>query len=225
MIQKPLTDQGIILKSIPVRESDVILTILTHTHGKLSAIARGARRSKKRFMGGIDVFDYGLFCLEPTRTELFSVTSLTERQPWLGLRNNLQKFSLASFCLEVAGEFAHDGDKAAGVLLEPLLAVLQKLNSQPNPTDDEISCVQFLLKILHKSGFDAAEHFSSLPLPTLTWWTTLTTNETQPLPPEHTTTTNCFALLCRYTESITTRALKSRKLLTLSRSENPVTNP
>jgi len=46
-----LHTRAFVLRTRAYAESDVIATLLTSDHGKLTAIARGARRSKKRFAG------------------------------------------------------------------------------------------------------------------------------------------------------------------------------
>jgi DNA repair protein RecO (recombination protein O) len=45
-----------LLRSIDYRDSDRIVTLLTEDHGKLSALARGARRSQRRFGGALQPY-------------------------------------------------------------------------------------------------------------------------------------------------------------------------
>ena len=51
---KKIEEPGIILSTTAVREADLVVTLLGQSLGKLTAFAFGARRSKKRFPGGID---------------------------------------------------------------------------------------------------------------------------------------------------------------------------
>lgn len=53
---KIVTDQAIILAAMDYRESDSIVTLFCRDNGKLSALARGGRRSKKRFGGALELF-------------------------------------------------------------------------------------------------------------------------------------------------------------------------
>jgi DNA repair protein RecO (recombination protein O) len=46
--------EAFLLRAVPYGEADVIATFLTRAHGKIGAIARGARRSKKRFPGVLE---------------------------------------------------------------------------------------------------------------------------------------------------------------------------
>lgn len=47
---------AIVLRSVDYRESDRIITLLTEQYGKIGVIARGARRSKRRFSGALEAF-------------------------------------------------------------------------------------------------------------------------------------------------------------------------
>ncbi|MBE7416040.1 MAG: DNA repair protein RecO [Deltaproteobacteria bacterium] len=47
-------DRAIVLNSVDYGESDRILTFYTLGRGKMSGIAKGARRSRKRFVGNLD---------------------------------------------------------------------------------------------------------------------------------------------------------------------------
>lgn len=48
--------RAVVLRSVDFGESDRILTLLTDRHGRISAIARGARKSAKRFGGALEPF-------------------------------------------------------------------------------------------------------------------------------------------------------------------------
>ena len=46
---------AVIIRTTPLRESDLVVAVLTPQQGKVPCIARGARRSKKRFAGGLPI--------------------------------------------------------------------------------------------------------------------------------------------------------------------------
>ncbi len=62
-MQDFITITGIIIKQSPVGESDRRVTILTNTRGKISAFARGARKSNSRFSATTCPFCFGNFKL------------------------------------------------------------------------------------------------------------------------------------------------------------------
>lgn len=168
-------EQGIILQTYPVRESDLVVRILTNERGRISAFARGARRSKKRFMGGLDLFDCGTFELrEPSnQAQLFELTQLEDRCIWLGLRKNLLVFSLASLSLEVCQIFAQEGDVYSRGLYPVLYHYLSALHLSAlhqNSDDPYILSVFFLLSLLEKSGVDVLRSTPSIDSSAIDWW-------------------------------------------------------
>ena len=50
------TTQAIVIRSLNYGESDKILTFFTRDFGKLKGIAKGERRSKKRFQNVLGIF-------------------------------------------------------------------------------------------------------------------------------------------------------------------------
>ena len=68
----PATDTGLLLGKVDYRDSDWVLTLFTEQRGRVSALARGARRSQKRFGGVLEPMHTLTLALDerPTR-ELF----------------------------------------------------------------------------------------------------------------------------------------------------------
>lgn len=48
--------QAVVLRSVDYGDSDKIVTLFTSGYGKISAIAKGAKRSMKRFGGTLELF-------------------------------------------------------------------------------------------------------------------------------------------------------------------------
>ncbi|MBM9519924.1 DNA repair protein RecO [Desulforhopalus vacuolatus] len=51
-----MEDDAIVLNSLETGESDLIVTLFCHNSGRISAIAKGARNSKKRFVNKLEIF-------------------------------------------------------------------------------------------------------------------------------------------------------------------------
>lgn len=51
-----MEDDAIVLNSLETGESDLIITLFCYNAGRISAIARGARNSKKRFVNKLEIF-------------------------------------------------------------------------------------------------------------------------------------------------------------------------
>ena len=54
VIDGPCSSEAVVLKSYPLRESDLIAVLYTRRYGRVSGVARGARRSKSRFAGKLE---------------------------------------------------------------------------------------------------------------------------------------------------------------------------
>lgn len=66
--------QGIVLRAIRLGEADRIVTFFTQAHGKVRAVAKGARKSKSRFGGRLDAFTHVDLQLYKGRSDLDIVT-------------------------------------------------------------------------------------------------------------------------------------------------------
>ena len=56
MPNQPIVTAGLVLRETVTRETDKILTVLTPDRGKISLIARGARRKNSRLSAASDVY-------------------------------------------------------------------------------------------------------------------------------------------------------------------------
>jgi len=50
--------EAIVLRSYPLREADLLVTLLTRTDGKVRGVARAAKKSKRRFGGALEPLTY-----------------------------------------------------------------------------------------------------------------------------------------------------------------------
>lgn len=97
---------AIVLRAVSYREADQVLTLFTREHGKLSALARGARRSRKRFGGALGSFTVSRVELTRGRGELFTMISATPHRAYLELASDMVSLAHASYATELVGEIA-----------------------------------------------------------------------------------------------------------------------
>jgi DNA repair protein RecO (recombination protein O) len=71
-----LKTEAIVLRSIRYGEADRILHLYTPGHGRLSAIAKGARRARSRFGARLEPFFHVRAVLHEGRSELLTVTGV-----------------------------------------------------------------------------------------------------------------------------------------------------
>ncbi len=95
-----IEEQGIVIRTYPSGEADLILRIMARERGKISLIARYSRNSKRRFSGGFDLFDCGMFAASRGSGSLYRLSSFSLPNSLIKLRDDLDKFSLASVLCE-----------------------------------------------------------------------------------------------------------------------------
>ncbi len=124
-----ITTPAVILRRFDTGESDQVVWLLTEQRGRLSAFAPGARRSKRRFAGGIEPYALVQASLaSPRRGELWRLTELSPQQPLPGLRGSLEAIACASLACELCAELARDSDPSPA-LYELLAAYLRSLDA------------------------------------------------------------------------------------------------
>jgi DNA repair protein RecO (recombination protein O) len=85
-VSGPLRTEAIVLRSIRYGEADRILHLYTPERGRLSAIAKGARRSRSRFGARLEPFMRIQAHLHEGRSELLTVTGVDTVAIHAGLR-------------------------------------------------------------------------------------------------------------------------------------------
>lgn len=98
------------LRSVDFGESDRIVHFLTSDRGRLTAIAKGARRSRRRFPGTLDVFNR--LEIEGRLKPRASMAFLEQARlvdPFLGIRTDAARYALASFLAEMLDRLSPEG--------------------------------------------------------------------------------------------------------------------
>lgn len=109
MTEKTVKTEAIVIRSFKFGESDLILTLFGRNTGKISAIAKGARKPKSRMRGPLQLFTRGNYLLFRGKN-LYTVTQCESIEPFMVLRQNLAKFAYASYCAEITREVIPEGE-------------------------------------------------------------------------------------------------------------------
>ncbi len=105
-----LHTQALVLRSVDFGESDRILHLLTPDTGRLTVIAKGARRSKKRFPGTLDFFNELGVQIERRRpTSMARLEHARLGRTLHGLRTDPRRFALGCYLLELLDRLAPEG--------------------------------------------------------------------------------------------------------------------
>lgn len=93
--------QGLVLRVTAYNDTDALLTVLTHSHGKLTVKARGLRRKNSPLTATCQLLAYGEFTLFEYRG-MYTINEACSLELFLELRKDLQKLSLGTYFVQVA---------------------------------------------------------------------------------------------------------------------------
>ncbi|HMQ11314.1 MAG TPA: DNA repair protein RecO [Oligoflexia bacterium] len=112
--------QAIVLSSSVYGENDMIISLLTKDFGKISAFAMSAKKSKKRFSGGIDLFSYLHVQLKPPKSKSSFLWRLEKTQllnAFYPLRSDLKALASMSYLSECLKKLLADEQKQETIFL------------------------------------------------------------------------------------------------------------
>jgi DNA repair protein RecO (recombination protein O) len=146
-----LKTEGIVLRSLRYGEADRILHLYTPHRGRVSAIAKGVRKTKSRFGGRLEPFFRLDLVLYEGKSELLTVTSAETLAAHPRLREDARALDAAGRACEAVARVFDDGDPHAGVyhLLANQLALLDGDPARAT----RANALAFRLKLLLAAGF------------------------------------------------------------------------
>src|SRR5687767_9604440 len=127
--------EAIVLHAFDYLESSRVLRLATREAGVRSAIAKGARRSTRRFGGGLDLFSRGIAQLytKPGR-DLDTLASFDDLRASAGLATSLGRFTGASAIAELTLRFSREASADAGLYDAVALALEAIESAAPDET-------------------------------------------------------------------------------------------
>jgi DNA repair protein RecO (recombination protein O) len=97
-------DLGVVLKTTPLRESDLLVSLYTQERGRVAAVARGARKSQRRFAGALQLLVLGRYQLgRRPKGELWGLDAAEVEREWTQLSSDVVAVAHASYAAEVIG--------------------------------------------------------------------------------------------------------------------------
>ena len=140
-------ERGIVLRTIKLGEADRIVTLVTESHGKLRAVAKGVRRTKSRFGARLEPLSHvALLCYEGRNLD--TITQAEALEHFRPVREDLDRLSGAMCLLEAVDAVVQEGEDDPR-LYQMLLGALRTLASGPAP----LLAPAFTWKLLAQQGF------------------------------------------------------------------------
>ncbi|MCW5204390.1 DNA repair protein RecO [Desulfobulbus sp. N2] len=140
----------IVLKNVDFGESDRIITLYSPDKGRFTAIAKGAKRSQKRFVNKLEEFSLLDISYRPAKhSRLHFLCEAELKEAFLSLRTNWQRYYAAILANELVLRFTgeHDPDSRIFSLLHWLL---ESLHNGASPL---ATLVFFHLHLLNACGY------------------------------------------------------------------------
>jgi DNA repair protein RecO len=170
--------KSIVLRISPYRESDLIVTLLTQSNGKISCLARSARKSKHRFFSNLQVFDIGNFSFSKQKSKYFAIDSISNKKTLTLISNRASNFLLASLFAEIMDCVIPEEDVGYAELIVPFIKVLNNLTRVTNEFEQLSISTLFLLEVAKISGIDATATKGIFRQDDLKWLVTLISGNT-----------------------------------------------
>ncbi|MBQ2830085.1 MAG: DNA repair protein RecO [Oscillospiraceae bacterium] len=142
--------KGVILRATDTKDADKMLTVLTGERGKLSVVARGARRRTSRIAAASQLFVYSEMVLCERRGWYMLDEAATLCQ-FSALQNDLSQFALASYFAELTESLTQE-EIEAHTALSLFLNALYALETLQKPS--ALVKAAFTLRLLCLAGYE-----------------------------------------------------------------------
>lgn len=142
--------QAIVLDGFNHGESDKIVTFFTSEHGRFTGIAKGANRSKKRFLNKLELFTRLTITYKENRNStLILILDGDLHDSYFDIRTDIQKYSAATFIREIVllTTLERERDDEIFLLLRWALYTLSHTKDHLKTT------TLFLLKMYDRLGY------------------------------------------------------------------------
>ncbi len=146
---RTVTCEGLVLRRRPAGDADALLVLLTPTHGRVDAIARGVRKPQARLRGHVEPVTRSRFMLAHGRS-LEVVAQAETIDAFLGVKADLDALAVALYCCELVERFA-----VANTPQRELYALaLEALTALDQGVPPQRAARYFELHLLATSGYE-----------------------------------------------------------------------
>lgn len=97
-----ITCDGVVIRETAYKDNDKILNILTADYGKITVLAKGVRSIKSKNSPAVQLFCSSSFELAE-KNGRYTLKTASLKDSFYSVRDNIERFSLASYFADVAG--------------------------------------------------------------------------------------------------------------------------
>lgn len=112
---KLLKVKGVVIKEIPYKENDKIITLMTDSLGKISCMARGAKKTNSALLASCQLLVYSEFVLYKG-TSFYHINSAEIIDTFYNLRIDLDKLERAYEITKSLNNLVYENQETEGVL-------------------------------------------------------------------------------------------------------------
>lgn len=149
MVKSSFSSPAILLRRIEHGDHDLIISLFTRERGKISVIAKNAKRSVRRFSGALELFATLHVECKKGRGRLPVLLEASLVQPHVYIRSDIKKTAYASYWMEILNKWLEEG-KQQLLLYRLLQYVLDEVDAG-SATEEELS-ILFQMRFLMISG-------------------------------------------------------------------------
>ena len=128
-----LKTKGIVIREVNTGEADKIITVFSRSKGRISVLAKGARRPRSSNSAGAQFLSYCDYVLFSGR-DMYSMNSSEVLEPFYEIRNDMVRLTYAAHFTDIVNDIIQENQPASG-LLQLLLNSLHMLAKTDKPPE------------------------------------------------------------------------------------------
>ncbi|MDW7675350.1 MAG: DNA repair protein RecO [Bacillota bacterium] len=138
---------GLVLRTRKYGEADHLLSILTLELGKVTAIAKGARKTTGSMRGKTQPFVFGTYMLYKGKN-MYTVTQAEIKHSFGKIGEDVAKYAYANYICELMDSLLEEGEPVPG-LFKILLSTINSIEKETSP----LIAPWFQLQLLQELGY------------------------------------------------------------------------
>jgi len=140
--------EALVLATRPLGEADRLVTLLTWSKGKTSAVARGARKTKSKLAAGVDLFTRAYISLYRGKS-LYTITQVEVKEKFDRFQLDPLMYSYASYFAELMYRFLVEEEQHP----EMYRLLLEGWRALEYTEDYQLLARSYELKMLYFNGY------------------------------------------------------------------------